>query len=42
MTHPLDPLSAGEISQAVGRFRERHESSAYFSSIGLVLSLIHI
>ena len=36
MTHPLDPLSASEISQAVGRFREQHESSAYFSSIGLV------
>ena len=36
MTHPLDPLSASEISQAVDRFREHHESGAYFSSIGLI------
>ena len=36
MTHPLDPLSAREISQAVSRFREQYDSSAYFSSIGLV------
>ena len=37
MTHPLDPLSAAEISQAVSRFRNQHGGShAFFSSIGLV------
>jgi primary-amine oxidase len=37
MPHPLDPLSAAEISQAVAIFRTQHSGSkAFFSSIGLV------
>lgn len=36
MTHPLDPLSAAEISQAVAIFRAKHGANAFFSSIGLV------
>ena len=37
MSHPLDPLSAAEISSAVDRFREPHdEEQAFFSSAGLV------
>lgn len=36
MPHPLDPLSASEISKAVARFRQEHGKKAFFSSIGLV------
>ena len=37
MTHPLDPLSAGEITRAVACFREEHDDErAFFSSIGLL------
>jgi len=37
MTHPLDPLSAAEISQAVTIFRDQHDDAqAFFSSVGLV------
>ncbi len=36
MTHPLDPLSAAEISTAVSCFRNQHNGKAFFSSIGLV------
>ena len=37
MNHPLDPLSAAEIEQAVETFRAEHKvSGAFFSSIGLV------
>lgn len=35
--HPLDPLSANEIEQAVARFRATHKDErAAFSSVGLV------
>ena len=37
MSHPLDPLSAEEITLAVELFRSAHEKDgAFFSSIGLV------
>ena len=37
MSHPLDPLSAAEISTAVDSFRSHHnDGEAFFSSIGLV------
>ena len=37
MTHPLDPLSADEIRQAVQIFRKTHtDKRAFFSSAGLV------
>ena len=37
MSHPLDPLSAVEISQAVASFRNQHnDAEAFFSSAGLV------
>ena len=37
MTHPLDPLSAAEIEQAVAIFRDQHDDAkAFFSSAGLV------
>lgn len=37
MTHPLDPLSAEEITRAVACFRAAHDDErAFFSSIGLV------
>jgi len=37
MPHPLDPLSAAEIAQAVDVFRNQHDAGqAFFSSIGLV------
>jgi primary-amine oxidase len=37
MTHPLDPLSADEIRQAVQIFRNAHtDKRAFFSSAGLV------
>ena len=36
MTHPLDPLSAEEITQAVAHFRQAHSRPAFFSSSGLL------
>jgi len=37
MSHPLDPLSAAEITQAVDGFRQQQgNNQAFFSSIGLV------
>ncbi len=37
MTHPLDPLTAADITSAVASFRQQHDDEhAAFSSIGLV------
>jgi Cu2+-containing amine oxidase len=37
MTHPLDPLTAAEITHAVATFRSQHDDEkAFFSSAGLV------
>ncbi|MEM8769251.1 MAG: primary-amine oxidase [Pseudomonadota bacterium] len=37
MTHPLDPLSAAEITSAISSFRSQHkDEQAFFSSAGLV------
>jgi len=37
MPHPLDPLSAAEITEAVKQFRNEHSSEhAFFSSAGLL------
>jgi len=37
MPHPLDPLSASEITTAVKQFRDQHDSEhAFFSSAGLL------
>ncbi|MGI9323584.1 MAG: hypothetical protein ACR2PZ_00080, partial [Pseudomonadales bacterium] len=37
MSHPLDPLSAAEITSAVAVFRDQHSAAgAFFSSVGLV------